>query len=37
MVTTPSLYACWLTMWKPSFEDVQVSRLVIHWVPPLAI
>ena len=24
-------------MWKPSFEDVQVSRLVIHWVPLLEI
>ena len=32
-VTAPSLYACLSTMWKPSFEDVQPSRLVIHCVP----
>ena len=36
-VTTPSLYACLSTMWKPSLEDTQASRLVIHWVPPLEI
>ena len=36
-VTAPSLYACLSTMWKPSLEDAQVSRLVIHSVPPAQI